>query len=111
MIFSGYYTYDLDCLSFFEVKTIVKKFGYQLGDVIYYREYNKELDDGLVLITSDDDVVRMAECFLGHKLVVLYTMSFAHDVDEVGTNVGEVDEDEGSDDEERMRTVINDPYW
>jgi hypothetical protein len=111
MIFSGYYTYDLDCLSFFEVKTIVKKFGYQLGDVIYYREYNKELDDGLVLITFDDDVVRMAECILEHKLVVLYTVSFAHDDYKVCTNVGEVEEDEGSDDEERMRIFIDDPYW
>jgi hypothetical protein len=29
-------TYDLDCLSFIEIKTIVKKFGYQPGDLIYY---------------------------------------------------------------------------
>jgi hypothetical protein len=63
-----------------------------------------------VLITSDDDVVRMIESFLGHKLVVLYKVSFAHDVDEVGTNIGEVEEDDSSDDEERMMTFINDPY-
>jgi hypothetical protein len=69
------------------------------------------LDDGLVLISSDDDVVRMVECFLGYKIVVLYTVSFAHDVDEVGTNVGEVEDDEGGDDEERRRTIINDPFW
>jgi len=68
------------------------------------------LDDGLVLISSDDDVVRMVECFLGYKIVVLYTVSFAHDVDEVGTNIGEVEEDDSSDDEERMMTFINDPY-
>jgi hypothetical protein len=49
-------------------------------------------------------------CYLGHKLVVLYTVSFAHDVDKVGTNVGEVEGDKGSDDEGR-RTSINDPYW
>jgi len=37
-------------------------------------------------------------------------VSFAHDVDEVGTNIGEVEEDDSSDDEERMMTFINDPY-
>lgn len=86
----------LDCLSFFEVETVVKKFGYQPGDLIYYREPGKELDDRLVLMTFNEDVVKMAEVFLGHKLVV---------VDEVCLNVGEVEEDE-----ERRRKAINDQY-
>jgi hypothetical protein len=67
-------TYDLDCLSFIEIETIVTKFGYQPGDLVYYREPGKELNDELVLLTSDEDVVKMADVFLGHKLVVLYTV-------------------------------------
>jgi hypothetical protein len=102
-------TYDLDCQSFVEIETIVKKFGYQPGDLIYYREPGKELDDGLVFITSDED--RMTMFFLGHKLVVLYTVSVANAIDEVGPNVGEVAKVEDSDDEERRMNVINDPYW
>jgi hypothetical protein len=101
-------SYDLDHLSFFEIETIVKKFGYQVGDLVYYREPGKELDDGLVLLTSDKDVLKIAEVYLGHKLVILYMMSFANDGDEVVPNVGE---DEDSGDEERRRKVINDPYW
>ena len=63
-----------------------------------------------MLITSNDDVIRMTKCFLGHKVVVLYTLSFAHANAQVGANVGEVDEDECSDDEERMMNVINGPF-
>jgi hypothetical protein len=103
--------FDLDCLLFIEIETIVKKFRYQPGDLIYYCQPDKYLGDGLVLITSNDDVIRMTECFLGHKVVVLYTMSFAHADAQVCANVGEVDEDEHSDDEERMMNVINDPFW
>jgi hypothetical protein len=102
-------TYDLDCLSFFEIETVVRKFGYQPSDLVYYRELGKELDDGLVLLTFDKEVVRMAEVFLGHKLVTLYMVSFANVGDEVGPNVGE-DEDSG-DGERRRRRVIHDPYW
>jgi hypothetical protein len=95
-------SYDLDCLSFFEIETVVRKFGYQPGDLIYYREPDRNLDDGLVLLTSDADVIRMVEVHLGHKLVLLYNVSFV--------NVGEGDEVEGSGDEERRMKIINDPY-
>lgn len=104
-------SYDLDRLSFFEIETVARKFGYQPGDLIYYREPNRDLDDGLVLLTSDADVIRMAKVHLGHKLVLLYTVSFAIDGEEVGSDVGEGDEVEDSDDEERRMEVINDPYW
>jgi hypothetical protein len=40
-----------------------------------------------------------------------YTLSFAIDGEEVGSDVGEGDEVEDSDDEERRMEVINDPYW
>jgi len=53
----------------------------------------------------------MTEFYLGHKLVVLYTVSFANAGDEVGPNVGEGDEVHDSGDEERRMKVINDPNW
>jgi hypothetical protein len=101
-------SYDLDCLSFFEIETVVRKFGYHL---IYYREPDRDLDDGLVLLTSDADAIRMAEVHLGHKLILLYTISFANAGDEVGSDVGGGDEVEDSGDEERRMKIINDPYW
>ena len=95
-------TYDLVCLSFIEIKTIVKKFGYQTGDLIYYLHPNKSLDDELVLLTCDDDILRMSEFLVGQKVVVLYTMAFRH---------GDEEDDEPSDDHKRRNKVINDPYW
>jgi hypothetical protein len=54
----------------------------------------------------------MADAFLGEKLVMLYTVSFANVSDEVVCpNVGEGEEGENSGDEERTRKVLNDPYW
>jgi hypothetical protein len=92
-------------LSFIEIETIVKKLGYRPGDLVYYREPYKKLDDGLVLLTSNEDVVKMADAFLGEKLVMLYTVSLANVGDEVVCpNVGE------NSGEERMRKVLNDPY-
>jgi hypothetical protein len=36
--------YDLDRLSFFEIERV--KFGYHSGDLVYYCEAGKELEDG-----------------------------------------------------------------
>jgi hypothetical protein len=36
-------SYDLDRLSFIEIKTVVKKFGYRPGDLVYYREPYKKI--------------------------------------------------------------------
>jgi hypothetical protein len=98
-------TYDLDCLSFIEIERIVKKYGYQPGDLIYYLQPDKSLDDGLVLLTCDDDILKMTEFLKGRTVVVLYTVAFGH---------GD-EEDEPSDDDEegerRRNKVINDPYW
>lgn len=105
-------SHDLDCLSFIEIETVVKKFGYQPGDLVYYREPYKELDDRLVLLTSDEDVIKMVDAFLGKKLVMLYTVSFANVGDEVVCpNMGEGEKGENSGDEEMARKVLNDPYW
>jgi hypothetical protein len=104
-------SYDLDCLSFFEIKTVARKFRYQSGDMVYYRISERELDDGLVLLTSDEDVVKMAEVYLGHTLVILYTVSFADVGAEVGANEGEGEEVAERGNEERRMKVINDTYW
>jgi len=66
----------------------------------------------LVLLTFDENVVKMVDAFLGKKLVMLCTVSFANVGDEVVCpNVGEGEEGENSGDEERMRKVLNDLYW
>jgi hypothetical protein len=101
----------LDCLSFFEIETVVKKFGYHPGDLVYYCEAGKELEDGLVLLTSNEDVVKMADVFLGHKLVVLYIVAFSKSANELVPNVSEVEEGEDDGVEERRMNDVNDPYW
>jgi hypothetical protein len=53
----------------------------------------------------------MANVFLGHKLVVLYTVAFSNSVDESVPNVSEVKEGEDNGVEERRMKVVNDPYW
>jgi len=63
----------------------------------------------LVLLTSDEDVGKMAYAFLGEKLVMLYMVSFANVGDEVVCP--NVSEGENSGDEEMTRRVLNDLYW
>jgi hypothetical protein len=53
--------YELGRLSFIKMEKIFNSFGYQQGDMIYYLQPDKSLDDGLVLLMSDDSVVRMIE--------------------------------------------------
>jgi hypothetical protein len=97
----------LDCLSFIEIETIVKKFGYQPGDLIYYLQPSKSLDDGLVLLTCDADVLRMTKVITGSPVVVLYIVAFGHSDEEE-----EEEEDEVNDADERRRNkIINDPFW
>ena len=40
--------FDSDCLSIFELESILKKYGYQCGDLIYYKWSDMSLDNGLV---------------------------------------------------------------
>ncbi|KAB1215998.1 hypothetical protein CJ030_MR4G024551 [Morella rubra] len=51
--------YDLNCLSFFELEIVVKPFGYKAGDLIYYKQPTKNLDEGLQLVLSNHDVLEM----------------------------------------------------
>jgi hypothetical protein len=72
--------YELGRLSFIELEKILNSFGYQQGDMIYYLQPDKSLDDGLVLLTSDDSVVRMIKYLQRCKplilTVVLYIVSY-----------------------------------
>ncbi|KAB1203820.1 hypothetical protein CJ030_MR8G005086 [Morella rubra] len=63
--------YDLDCLSFFELEAIVKPFGYKAGDLVYYKQPTKNLDERLQLVSSDHDVLEMVKCHEGQSVIVL----------------------------------------
>ncbi|KAB1216001.1 hypothetical protein CJ030_MR4G024554 [Morella rubra] len=79
--------YDLNCLSFFELEIVVKPFGYKAGDLIYYKQPTKNLDEGLQLVLSNHDVLEMVKCHEGESVIVLYVVSF--DDSGVGTNIDE----------------------
>jgi hypothetical protein len=73
--------FDSDCLSIFELESILEKYGYQRGDLIYYKLTDMSLDNGLVLLKTDADVLKMVDAHKTEKFVVLYTVSAA-DVDD-----------------------------
>ena len=102
--------YELGRLSFIELETMLNPFGYQQGDMIYYLQPDKSLDDGLVLLMSNDSVVGMAEylqrCKYDIPIVALYIVSY-HASDE---QVSACEVDEGADDAQTMK-IINDPFW
>ncbi|KAB1206956.1 hypothetical protein CJ030_MR7G008128 [Morella rubra] len=100
--------YEPDCLSFIEVETIVKTYGYKVGDLIYYKEPRKSLDEGLKLVTSDHDVLQMVKCHEGEQVVVIYLQSFADRSGDDDNNESEADIDEEA---ERRRIGVNDPFW
>jgi hypothetical protein len=56
-------------------------------------------------------IIKMADVFLGKKLIVLYTVSFVNAGDEVDPNVGESEEGENSGNKDMRRKVLNDPCW
>jgi hypothetical protein len=102
--------YDLGQLSFIELEKILNPFGYQEGVMIYYLQPDKSLDDGLVLLMSNDSVIGMVECLRRCKsdipIVCLYIVSY-HTSDE---QVNDDEDDQGGDDTRRMK-FINDPFW
>uniref|UniRef100_A0A2N9HPZ0 Uncharacterized protein n=1 Tax=Fagus sylvatica TaxID=28930 RepID=A0A2N9HPZ0_FAGSY len=69
--------FDSDCLSIFELESILGKYGYQRGDLIYYKLTDMSLDNGLVLLKTDNDVLNMVDVHKTEKFVVLYTVSAA----------------------------------
>jgi hypothetical protein len=63
-------------LSFFEVKSIVKKYGYKSGDLLYYLVSGSSLQKGLRLITLNYDVFEMVNVHKDVPIVELYIVSF-----------------------------------
>jgi len=104
--------YDKDELSFFEVETVVKCYGYSPGDLIYYRIPNKSLDEGLRLLSSDHDVIEMVGHHIGHGVAELYVVGFIlYDVP-VDLPGGEESVDEEYEEEYERNTVYRrDPFW
>ncbi|KAB1209378.1 hypothetical protein CJ030_MR6G016519 [Morella rubra] len=100
--------YNPDCFSFFELEDIVKAYGYKPSDLIYYKQPEKTLDDGVVLVSSDHDVLAMVRCHVGEAVVVLYLVSFS-EIPEGELNGENVVE--GVEERERCRLGMNDPFW
>ena len=63
--------YDRDCMSFIEVKGILKSYGYKRGDLVYCKQVGMNLDEGLVQIKTDPDVLKMVDCHKGVESVAL----------------------------------------
>jgi hypothetical protein len=71
--------FDSDCLSIFELESILGKYGYQRGDLIYYKLTDMSLDNGLVQLKTDNDVLNMVDFHKKEKVVVLYKISATND--------------------------------
>ena len=67
--------FDSDYLSIFELESILGKYRYQHGDLIYYKLIEMSLDNGVVLLKIDNDVLKMVDAHKTEKFVVLYTVS------------------------------------
>jgi len=67
---------DPDNVSFILIKSIVGQYGYNLGDLIYFRDPTKDLVDGLQLVSSDYDVAYMVAKHVDTPIVVFYIVSF-----------------------------------
>jgi hypothetical protein len=68
--------YDEEMLSFFEAESIVKKYGYKSGDLLYYLVPGSSLQKGLRLITLNYDVFEMVNVHKDVPIVELYIVSF-----------------------------------
>jgi hypothetical protein len=67
---------DLNKLSYFEIESICKEYGYRYGDLMYYKDPTKSLVDGLFLITSYHSVLCLSTCHTAHVILELYIVSF-----------------------------------
>jgi hypothetical protein len=95
---------DPDIFTFSMLESIVEQYGYNPGDLIYFRDPNKDLVVGLHLVSSDYDVHYMSSVHVENNVVELYIVSFQDDGDGEG---GEDDEEE----DVRGRVALNDPWW
>jgi hypothetical protein len=94
---------DLDNLTFFQLESIVEQYRYSPSDLIYFRDLEKNLVEGLDLVSSNYDVSYMACKHVETPIVELYIVSFQDD----GGGDGEDDEEE----DVGGRVDLNDPWW
>jgi len=99
---------DSDSFTFSMLESIVEQYGYNPGDLVYFRDPNKDLVVGLHLVSSDYSVHYMSSVHVENNVVELYIVSFQDDGDGDGDEEGwEDDEDE----DVRGRVARNDPWW
>jgi hypothetical protein len=84
---------DSDSLTFSVLEFIVEQYGYSPGDLIYFRDPNKDLVVGLHLVSSDYDVDYKSSVHVENHVVELYIVSFRDDGGGNGED-GEYDEEE-----------------
>ncbi len=53
----------------------MKTYGYQRGDLIYYKLTDMSLNDGLVQLKTDKDVLKIKDYHKSETIVVVYTIS------------------------------------
>jgi hypothetical protein len=85
---------DLDSFTFSMLVSIVEQYGYNPGDLIYFRDPNKDLVMGLHLVSSDYDGHYMSSVHVENNVVKLYIVSFQDDGDGESGEGGEDDEEE-----------------
>jgi hypothetical protein len=96
---------DPDSFTFSMLESIVEQYGYNPGDLVYFRDPNQDLVVGLHLVSSNYDVHYMSSVHVENN-VELYIVSFQDD----GDGDGEGGEDDGEEDV-RGRVALNDPWW
>ncbi|KAB1223248.1 hypothetical protein CJ030_MR2G006030 [Morella rubra] len=96
--------YDLDCISFIEVESVVKEYGYKHGDLIFYLEPEKTLFGGLRIISGDPDVLQMTAAHWGKEIIAIHVVGF--EAAPIVDPVEDVDEER-----ERHRLGIGKKWW
>ena len=99
-------TYNEDKLSFFEIEGIIKKYGYKLGDLVYYLEPGCSMQSDLKLISLNYDVLGMVDAHKRELVIELYLVSF----DEHAVNNDECEDDNVDNKGENNRIDRDDPY-
>jgi hypothetical protein len=85
---------DLDSLTFSMLESIVEQYGYSLGDLIYYRDPNKDLVVDLHLVSSNYNVDYMSSVHVENHAVEQYIVSFQDDRGGDGEDVEDDEEEE-----------------
>jgi hypothetical protein len=62
---------DPDSFTFSMLESIVEQYGYNPGDLVYFRDPNKDLVVGLHLVSSDYDVHYMSLVHVENNVVEL----------------------------------------